>query len=126
MIFTNRPSIISEGQAADEFHHFTIIYFPPLALGWVFNRKWSSLVCGGVFFSCLESVLHVLTRMDSGGEQSIMIGSSSLQRVMKVNPHGTQAALQMVPDPLVVQRPFEAESKAKLFQFIKGKSLQGG
>lgn len=32
MILTNSPSIIREGQVADEFHHFTIMYFPPLPL----------------------------------------------------------------------------------------------
>lgn len=51
MIPTNRPSIISEGQIADEFHYFTIMYFPPLPLVGspaggealrVFSAAWSS------------------------------------------------------------------------------------
>lgn len=53
MIFTNRPSIISEGQVADEFHHFTIIYFPPLPFIGSSTESEALLVGGdgGVFAS---------------------------------------------------------------------------
>lgn len=41
-------------------------YTSPLALGRAFKRKLSPFLC--VFFSCLESVLSALARMNRGGE----------------------------------------------------------
>lgn len=53
----------------------------------------------GCFIADLESVLSAVTRTNGGGEQGIMFGSSSLQRLMKINPDGVWAALQVVPGP---------------------------
>lgn len=59
MIFTNGPSIISEGQVADEFHHFAIIRFPPLPL--VGSAKASeALWWRGVLSSWLQSALSAV------------------------------------------------------------------
>lgn len=96
MIFANRPSIISEGQVAEEFHNFIVKYFP--ALPSVGSSKANGAFLGVcMFYIWLVSVLGAGTRMNAG-EQSIMVGSSSLQRLMRINPDAVWAALQVVPE----------------------------
>lgn len=97
MIFANRPSIISEGQVAEEFHNFIVKYFP--ALPSVGSSKANGAFLGVcMFYIWLVSVLGADTRMNAG-EQSIMVGSSSLQRLMRINPDdAVWAALQVVPE----------------------------
>lgn len=74
MIFANRPSIISEGQAAEEFHHFIIKYFPSLPL--VGSSKANEALLGAYVFSIwLVSVLGAGTRTDAG-ERGITVASS--------------------------------------------------
>lgn len=98
IIVTNRPSIISEGQVADEFHHFTIILFPPSLPLAESSTESEALLCGSCFLADWRVGL-VHTRWHSGGEPGIMVGSSALQRLTKINPDGVRAALQMVPEP---------------------------
>lgn len=54
-----------------------------------------------------------------------MVGSSSLQRLMKRNPDGTWAALQTVPEPPGSAKTLRSRKQGKTVLVPKRKSLQG-